>query len=182
MHVLSIVPIHTEVPEDCHVVVDTPSSPDTQKPTTKESPELLGWTDAQIKVLQKLGGCAERNPSTSANEGGCAERNPSTSTNDEGTHFDASTPKRRIKIENDEDILYYYTNRKHHTKSDDEQLLKAPCKMITTMKNPNFLYQKVWNPVIEWNEWDVPYSRVLGGTCLTKELSVSIQDIIMSCS
>ena len=30
------------------------------------------------------------------------------------------------------------------------------------MKNPNFLYQKVWNPVIEWNEWAVPYSRVSG--------------------
>ena len=106
------------------------TSPDTQHPTTKESADQLGWTDAQIKVLQKLGGCSERNPSTRAN--------------DEGTHSDVSTPKHRIKI-------------------DDEQLLKAPYRGITTpMKNPNFLYQKVWNPVIDWNEWDVPWDRVSG--------------------
>ena len=76
----------------------------------------MGWTDAQIKVLQKLGGCSERNPSTR--------------TNDEGTHSDVSTPKCRIKI-------------------DDEQLLKAPYRGITPpMNDSNFLDQKVWNPVM----------------------------------
>ena len=148
-HVLSIVPVHSDVPEDCRVVVGSSSSPDTQHPTTKESPELLGWTDAQIKVLQKLGGCSERNPSTRAN--------------DEGTHSDVSTPKHRIKIENDEGTHSDVSTPKHRIEIDDEQLLKAPYRGITTpMKNPNFLYQKVWNPVIDWNEWDVPWDRVSG--------------------
>ena len=142
-------PVHSDAPEDCHVVAGssarsvTLSTPDLREETVtpdtsllsaqldaKESPERLGWTDAQIKVLRKLGGCAERNPSTR--------------TANAGTHSDVSTPKRCIKI-------------------DDEQLLKAPYRAITPpMNDSNFLDQKVWSPLIEWDEWDVPYFRVSG--------------------
>ena len=141
MSVLSIVPVHSDVPEECHLVAGG-STPVEEASTPVEEAlaivreewsaerikSLEEWSAAQIKILRKLGGCSERTPTTR--------------TNDEGIHSDVSTPKCRIEI-------------------DDEQMLKAPFRrIIPPMKD--FLDLKVWNPVISWYEWHVPCERVSG--------------------